>query len=132
MTGLKLWVDDLRDPPDGTWKWAKTSADAIFWLDGPMEFGDWSIGEMSLDHDLGGDDTTRPVVLWLCEHPDAWPMKVSVHSMNNVGVIWLVGMLDRYAPVEVVVVRHGIVQHRSVSEGGSSDAESVDDNAAET
>jgi hypothetical protein len=50
----KLWVDDLRDPPDDTWVWSKTSADAMSTLTLSAKFR-----VMSLDHDLGGDDTAR-------------------------------------------------------------------------
>ncbi|WP_306669305.1 cyclic-phosphate processing receiver domain-containing protein [Rhodococcus pyridinivorans] len=52
---------------------------------------------MSLDHDLGGDHTSRAVVLWMCEH-EVWPDEVSVHSANPVGVEWLTGMINRYHP----------------------------------
>ncbi len=92
MTDLKLWVDDLRDPPDETWTVARTSQEAISLLTGTR------FVRMSLDHDLGGDDTTRRVVLWLCENPHRWPWRVSVHSANPVGRSWLSGMIDRYQP----------------------------------
>lgn len=97
---MKIWVDDIRTPPDDTWVWCKTSADAIFAL--KIRSGaagyihmNGSIEIMSLDHDLGGDDTTRPIVLWMCEN-DFWPIKVRVHSMNPVGRMWLLSMIDRY------------------------------------
>lgn len=98
---LKIWVDDIRRPPDDTWEWYKTSwsviSDLILMhpsnkscirLDGPVEV-------MSLDHDLGGDDTTRPIILWCCEN-NFWPVEVRVHSANPVGVEWLEGMIERY------------------------------------
>ncbi len=88
---MKLWVDDLRPPPGNEWWWAKTSKRAISWLYYP------GVTEMSLDHDLGGDDTTRPVVLFMCEH-GVWPQEVRVHSANPVGRDWLAGMIDRYQP----------------------------------
>lgn len=88
---MRLWVDDLRPAPEG-WTWVKTSADAIAAL------ADTRPQEMSLDHDLGGDDTSRAVVLWLCEHEDRWPPVTHVHSANPVGVEWLRGMIDRYGP----------------------------------
>jgi hypothetical protein len=55
------------------------------------------ITEMSLDHDLGGDDTTRPIVLWMCEN-ESWPTTVHVHTANPVGREWLEGMIERYKP----------------------------------
>ncbi|QRY62154.1 hypothetical protein JVX90_17450 [Gordonia sp. PDNC005] len=89
---MKLFVDDLRDPPDDTWTVARTSAEALVVLR-----GNEPVVELSLDHDLGGDDTTRPVVLHLAEH-GGWPPIVRVHSANPVGVSWLVGMVERYGP----------------------------------
>lgn len=89
---VKLWVDDLRTPPGPDWEWAVSSDAAISVLKS------WDVVEMSLDHDLGEDDTTRPVVLWLCEHVDRWPRRVRVHSMNPIGREWISGMVYRYNP----------------------------------
>lgn len=92
MPEIRLWVDDLRPPPSEAWTWwAKTSAQAILILSSS------EICEISLDHDLGGDDTTRPVVLWMAEH-ECWPAIVRVHTANPVGRQWLVGMIERYGP----------------------------------
>lgn len=88
----RLWVDDLRPTPCDDWVPALTSAEAIDLL------ASRSWATMSLDHDLGGDDTTRRVVLWLCEHPDRWPAVVRVHTANPVGREWLLGMIERYKP----------------------------------
>lgn len=92
---MKIWVDDIRTPPDDTWVWSKTSKNAIMHL--RYAKGAYPIDVMSLDHDLGGDDTTRPVVLWCCEN-DFWPVETVVHSANPVGVEWLEGMIERYGP----------------------------------
>ena len=89
---MRLWVDDLREPPSPSWVWAQDSGEAIEAL------GSLDVEEMSLDHDLGGDDTSRRVVLWLCCNPDRWPPAVNVHSANPVGRNWLIGMVDRYNP----------------------------------
>jgi hypothetical protein len=86
----RLWVDDLRPPPEG-WVWAKSSEEAVAML----ETRDFAA--VSLDHDLGGEDTTRPVVLWMCEHA-LWPTTVHVHTANPVGREWLVGMVNTYGP----------------------------------
>ena len=93
---MKIWVDDLRPPPDDSWEWAKTSLEALGWLwHVRMCYEDCHIEVMSLDHDLGGDDTTRPIVLWMCEN-NFWPDEVVVHSANPVGIDWLEGMIERY------------------------------------
>lgn len=89
---MKLFVDDLREPPDAGWTVARSSVEALAFLDSGEV-----VTELSLDHDLGGDDTTRAVVLHLCEH-GGWPPIVRVHSANPVGVEWLTGMVTRYGP----------------------------------
>lgn len=88
---MKLWIDDLRPPPEG-WEWARYSVVALLYLH------NHDIEEVSFDHDMGRGDTTRSVVLWLCEHPDRWPKVCRVHSMNPVGAEWLEGMINRYGP----------------------------------
>lgn len=87
---IRLWVDDLRPAPD-EWVHVTTSAQAI----SVLRTG--RVVELSLDHDLGGDDTTRPVVLWMCER-EVWPAIVHVHTANPVGEEWLAGMIARYHP----------------------------------
>ena len=97
MTAVKVWVDDIRTPPDASWLWFKDSASALAWM-GERHAAGLGIGDtMSLDHDLGGDDTTRPIVLWMCEN-EAWATDIRVHSANPVGREWLEGMVSRYAP----------------------------------
>ena len=95
---LRVWVDDdfdYRDPGPG-WVWFFTSAEAL-------SFFAWcqqeniTVDRVSLDHDLGGDDTTRPIVTWWVEN-DWWPAVVTVHSANGVGVDWLEGTVERYHP----------------------------------
>lgn len=90
---MKFWVDDERQAPKG-WHWFMTSDEAIAALNfiAPAK-----VEAISLDHDLGGDDTTRPVVLWMCGN-DYWPEKVYVHTANPVGREWLEGMVNRYGP----------------------------------
>jgi hypothetical protein len=86
----RLWVDDLREPPDHDWAVARTSAEAVEML------STTDYDTLSLDHDLGGEDTTRPVVRWLCDHPDRWPVEVQVHTADPVGREWLFGMIGRH------------------------------------
>lgn len=94
---LRLWIDDLRTPPDDTWDWVTTSEAAIallthFQRDGML----WIPREaISFDHDLGGDDTSRRVVLWMIENNFRFD-RYAVHSANPVGREWLLGMIERY------------------------------------
>lgn len=96
---MKLWVDDIRTPPSNEWVWAKSSNAAIEILEASTspEIVNMHIDEMSLDHDLGGEDTSRAIVLWCC-HTGHWPTTVKVHSANYVGVEWLESMIERYHP----------------------------------
>ena len=97
MTEVRVWVDDIRTPPDDSWRWFKDSASAMAWMQERHAAG-LTIGTLvSLDHDLGGDDTTRPIVLWMCDN-DVWADEIRVHSANPVGRAWLEGMIARYKP----------------------------------
>lgn len=100
---MKIWVDDIRTTPDDTWTWTKTSEDTINILE-KRQFAfplGWPLPEvMSLDHDLGGDDTSRRIVLWMCEN-DFWPVEVLVHSANPSGIEWLESMINRYHPTNI-------------------------------
>lgn len=93
---MKIWLDDLRTKPNYEWKHFTTSEDAIRALKVYKAFG-VRIEAISFDHDLGGDDTTRPVILWMIEH-EFWPKQVYVHTANPVGREWLVGMTEAYGP----------------------------------
>jgi hypothetical protein len=81
----KLWLDDIRTPPDG-WTWVKTASDAI----AALERG--NVVEISLDHDLGDDvayGTGYDVVCWIEEAVVTryfLPPNMAVHSANCVGV----------------------------------------------
>lgn len=98
MKRIKIWLDDERPKPDETWFSAKNSNVCILLLKACKRRPEEALVEaISLDHDLGGDDTSRAVVLWMCEN-DFWPNKVYVHTANPVGRDWLVGMVDRYGP----------------------------------
>lgn len=103
---MRLWIDDLRTPPDQSWVWLKTSRDALTYLRalygslvGAPGYSatDEELETVSFDHDLGGDDTTRPVILWMAEF-DFWPNMVQIHTQNPVGREFLVGITERYAP----------------------------------
>ena len=93
--GIRIYIDDIRTPPPG-WTVVRNSRTARIMIDG-LRQQQIKIEAISFDHDLGGDDTTRPVMYYLCEH-DYWPKTIYVHSMNNVGVDYLEGMVLRYAP----------------------------------
>jgi hypothetical protein len=93
---MKIWIDDLRPAPDETWKAFWNSEDAIKALDVYRAFR-LDIEVISFDHDLGGQDTTRPIVYWMVEN-DFWPQEIRIHTSNPVGREWLDGMVTYYGP----------------------------------
>lgn len=88
---MKLWVDDERDAPDSSWTVARTSDAAIAFLheigmdatvyryssEGEKEV----IEEISLDHDLGDDDTGFKVLDWMISYAE-WPKTLTIHTSN--------------------------------------------------
>ena len=77
---MRLWVDDVRPAPDG-WEWCKTSAEAILFLK------NWYVDIISLDHDLGGNDTGYKVLVYIeyqvAIEGESAPM-IEIHTANPV------------------------------------------------
>lgn len=99
---MKLWLDDVRTPPDDTWTWVKTVDDAIAVLTTGV------VTHASLDHDLGliNDgtawhplaDTGYDLVLWMADD-GIWPTdSIVIHSANSVGATNMRAVVDRYGP----------------------------------
>jgi len=92
---MKLWLDDLRSPPDQSWHWC-TTVDAA-----KVVLFDNFVTEASLDNDLGeGQEEGRRLILWLCEqqNPGLWPDSIVIHSANPVAGEYMNAMIDRYKP----------------------------------
>lgn len=102
--GFNLFLDDIRDPPDPSWRVARSVdvAKAITLLG--------IVDRMSLDHDLGACEhclmleyqncrhvpTGYDFVMWMAEHGH-WPThKPVVHSANPVGRAAMIQAIDRY------------------------------------
>lgn len=89
---VKLFVDDLRLPPDG-WELARTITEAIRKIVN-MEFE-----EVSLDHDImSSAETFEPVARFIACHnirrPNGKKMKVRIHTGNWVGGEKMARILD--------------------------------------
>lgn len=98
---MKLWLDDVRKPPDETWKWVHSVWGAISLIESEERAGR-SIELASLDHDLGdyacnGGDGIK-LLIWLVGREYFFP--VVVHSMNSVGRENMVRLIRRYWPKE--------------------------------
>ena len=79
---IKLWLDDIRTPPDDSWTWAKTYDEALEYITKNV------VSEISFDHDLGAEQTGYSVAKAIEHH--AYYGIVSrmvwhIHSANPVG-----------------------------------------------
>lgn len=114
---MKIWHDDIREPPEPGWTWVRTNKQAIrFLLE--CELRGIEVTEMSLDHDLGlhESDPSEQATWMLAGHsPDGdgvdlvqamcslrlVPPKVTVHSWNPDGAARMVGMLQGMSTAQV-------------------------------
>lgn len=92
----KLFLDDLRAPPNGSWTVARSVAAAEQHI---LTYGLPLI--MSLDHDLGGAEDAPALLHWLIDQHldgnlDIKHIAVSVHSANPVGVQNLLGLWSSF------------------------------------
>lgn len=104
---MRIWVDDERPMP---WDYhftnihAETSDEAIGWLEAwrrnnaqrgrPLGH---MIDEVSLDHDLGGDDTGFKVLDWMIEN-EVWPQELTIHTANPVARKRMLAAANAEAP----------------------------------
>lgn len=107
---MKLWLDDVRSPPDESWEWVRTNEQAKDWLYNER------VVECSLDHDLGLHDVDDPndwdalmdagektknsetgldLVNWMIEN-NLVPPIVRIHSWNPDGVKSMAARLNRF------------------------------------
>lgn len=79
-----LYVDDIRTPPEEAWTIARTAQEAIKIL------STGRVRILSLDHDLGTEETGYSIATWLEEKIATNPFfpppeKILIHSANPVG-----------------------------------------------
>ena len=83
----KIWLDDLRPPPDETWEWIKTSKQATKEILCGLYSG-MTYREISFDHDLGGDDDAYKVAAFIESYAHMGylrRMTWHIHTANPVG-----------------------------------------------
>lgn len=101
---MKLWLDDERPAPEGFLRFY-SSAEMIRFLERVRHY-DVVLGvqsnfeEFSLDHDLGGDDTAKPVLAWMTRN-SVWPRVVTVHTSNPPARDEMLRAINADAPPEV-------------------------------
>ncbi len=83
----KLWVDDIRTPPDETWIWVKKVEEAI------KAIHMFLPTVISLDHDIEdrpADETFKPIAYYISalgyykKLPED-KLRITIHSSNSVG-----------------------------------------------
>jgi len=97
MIDYKLYLDDVRTPPDAAWKVVRSFTDAIFLISrlGCPDF-------ISFDHDLGEGKDGYDLAKWIVEKdldaPGFIPKNFGyfVHSANIVGRVNIEKYLDGY------------------------------------
>lgn len=105
---MKLWLDDLRKPPDDTWTWVRTYEECIRQFRSDKTFAELVQAEpievLSLDHDLGTPQTGYDVVRWIERRVAEFgmvPPKLEVHSQNVVGranILAAIASIERLMP----------------------------------
>lgn len=99
FTNWKLFLDDLRDPPDDSWVVARSCEEAEEFI---LRFG--FPDEISFDHDLGenvetGFDFTKKIVdADISANGKLIPtsFQYNVHSANPCGAANISGLLKNY------------------------------------
>jgi hypothetical protein len=92
--GYKLFLDDERNPPDDSWITCRSSEEAI-----SLAKSKGSPDFMSLDHDLGGDDTVMKFLKRFVSEVwdgDLEPPKYKVHSANPVGAKNIISFMESW------------------------------------
>lgn len=92
---MKLFIDDIRDPPDESWTIARSYEEAVRLV--AVEFPEM----VSFDHDLGSGPTGYDFAHHLVDRDldnAAMPINFTftVHSANPVGANNITGLLNRY------------------------------------
>lgn len=127
---MKLWIDDIRTPPDDTWHIARNVSSAIRALD---MFGP-DITEISLDHDISHqlimgkmsrpyacEETFEAVARYIAllktyietpeqsqtERTPKWNPKIQIHTSNYVGAQNMKKILDDVGLNPNVVIAPG-------------------------
>jgi len=93
---INVYMDDARTPcqalyiPDPYWVVVRTVQDTKVLLSAGI------VENMSLDHDMGSQDTGHDLLKWM-EENDIWPSgNISVHTMNPVGRANMLAVLKKH------------------------------------
>ena len=92
---MKIWLDDVREPPDKTWTWCKNSAEFLAAIQYPPQ-----IVHVAFDHDLGEDSMNgsqcASELVRRCLDYNVCP-KFSCHSDNFCGRLNILSKMEGLA-----------------------------------
>ena len=89
----KIWIDDIRKPPDNTFAWCIDYNSAIWMIRAMMHCK--GIDYISFDHDLGEEKSGYDIAKFIVENHI--PIKeYKVHSANPVGRFNIEQLLNHY------------------------------------
>ena len=119
---LKLFLDDCRVVPplwDDDWTLCRTSEEAKLFVAKALDAGD-IISVMSLDHDLGLEETGSDFLTWLCNQRAVAPL-MGIHSANSVGVANMMAKIRSYTKVIDSDVKVIVYDYLDILLNGSED-----------
>ena len=105
---MRLYVDDLRKVPDGTWTLARTNTEAIHLL------ATGHVEEISIDHDICvpgdmnisepvrrrlkiGEETFQPIFYYITLMPvETRPKKITIHTANPAAALRMESLLKDF------------------------------------
>jgi hypothetical protein len=102
MKAVKIWIDDVREPPSDDWLMCRSVVAAKTMIK-ILEENNFIIEVISIDHDAGdyerfGGDYIK-VLDWLEENNKSFP--IHIHTMNPVGRQNMEAIIRRNNWVEV-------------------------------
>lgn len=104
--GERIFLDDVRMPPDESWTLLRTSQETLAAL-AAIERSGAPFSALSLDHDLGpaSQSDGASVAEWMAADPAAraWPGLLRIHTTNPVGRERILAALVPAAPSHVVI-----------------------------
>jgi len=97
---MNLYLDDLRDPPEG-WEVSKSAFDTmVCLLSGKVDI-------LSLDHDLGDRKPTGYDLVRRMVKKNIWPNKGFIlHTANPIGRENMKQLIEKYSPVPILEIKY--------------------------
>lgn len=100
---MNVYMDDIRHGPDNSGYYGGYFVDdwanwiIVRGIDNVKQLLELGIvDKLSLDHDMGGDQTGYDLTKWMAEH-SCWPKgDIIIHSANPVGAENMKCTIDRY------------------------------------